>query len=164
MLIFLDEPQGQEETLLAGLQRLPIGNMMRQAAREGNDFYTRGQYGKFRREQIYDPKTDSVRQGKIKRDKDGRPLRRQERLDKRKFPRQDGDGRMPPDLRERIDERMKKAMDAIDAFDPVEAEWREKENRIRNKPDIDPAAAVELIQPIAPLDGDIRPAGMIPGV
>lgn len=56
-------------------------------------------------------------------------------------------------------------------YDPIGAVEKEAQNRKRggnkpyvNGPNVDPAAAVELIQPIAPLDGEIRPAGMIPGV
>ena len=154
MLRFLDQEQ-DDEVLLAGMKRLPIGRMMKQAGREVNDFYTKGQYGDIRRDL----------EGNIIRDSDGQPKRKMIRLDRRRFPKQSGDGKMPADLRERFDKRMKKAMDAIDAFDPAEAQWKEDYNRkLKNKPDVDPAAAVELIQPIAPLDGEIRPAGMIPGV
>ena len=42
MLRFVDQEQ-DDETLLAGMKRLPIGRMMKQAGREANDFYTRGQ-------------------------------------------------------------------------------------------------------------------------
>jgi len=51
MLRFVDleDDQGPNEILLAGIKPLPINRMMRQAGREANDFYTRGESGGFRR-------------------------------------------------------------------------------------------------------------------
>lgn len=48
MLRFLDVEQ-EEETLLAGYKPIPKNRMLRQANREGNDFYTNKGYGPFRR-------------------------------------------------------------------------------------------------------------------
>ena len=158
MLIFLDEPQGQEETLLAGLQPLPTGRMFKQAAREANSFYTKGSYGEFVRK----------RDGTIwKSGPEGRqvPLREKNRQN---AAREDRPKVMPDDLKKRTMDRLKRAQKAIDNWDPVEASAKEDYNRLkggrRGPIPIDPAAAVELIQPIPPLDGEIRPAGMIPGV
>ena len=158
-LVDVDPYPETEEVLLAGMKRLPIGRMMKQAGREVNDFYTRGQYGTVRRDA----------EGNIMRDRDGLPLRREIRTDRRKFPKQDGDGKMPSDLKERFEQRMKKTYDAIDNFDPAEAQWKEDYNKkLKNKPDspIDPLSVPELIQPIAPLDQNqypYEPMGM-PGV
>ena len=50
MLRFVDiEDQIEQEQLLAGLKPLPINRMLKQAGREANDFYTRGESGGFRR-------------------------------------------------------------------------------------------------------------------
>ena len=49
MLKFLDiEPDN--EVLLAGYKPLPTGRMLKQAGRELNDFYTKSQTGRFRRQ------------------------------------------------------------------------------------------------------------------
>ena len=57
---------------------------------------------------------------------------------------------MPKDLKQRTMERLERTQDAINNWDPIEA-IKEDYNRLKGK--MGPADAVELIQPIAPLDG-----------
>ena len=69
---------------------------------------------------------------------------------------------MPKDLKQRTMERLERTQDAINNWDPIEASAQEDYNRLKGK--MGPADAVELIQPIAPLDGEIREAGAFPQV
>ena len=79
---------------------------------------------------------------------------------------------MPEEVKNRTISNIKEVERFVNEdYDPIGAVEKEAQNRKRggnkplvNGPNVDPAAAVELIQPIAPLDGEIRPAGMIPGV
>lgn len=154
MLRFVDleEDQGPDETLLAGIKPLPINRMVRQAGREANNFYTRGGYGGFAR----------GRDGRIiQSGPDGRtvPLREQNRHNSAS-PNQPKV--MPKDLKRRTMERLERTQDTINNWDPIEASAKEDYNRLKGK--MGPADAVELIQPIAPLDDEIRQAGSFPGV
>ena len=151
MLIFLDEPQGQEETLLAGLKPLPRSRMLKQAGREAQSFYTRGSYGEFVRK----------KDGTIwKSGPEGRqvPLREKNRQN---AAREDRPKVMPDDLKKRTMDRLKRAQKAIDNWDPVEASAKEDYNRLkggrRGPVPIDPLSVPELIQPIAPLDQNQYP-------
>ena len=141
---------------VAGLKPLPINRMVRQAGREANQFYTRGEYGSPQRNN----------RGEIYRNSDGTPQRSRVRFTM--DPNnpgvtwggyQKGDGRMPEDMKQRLIERQQKTKEAINNWDPIEASAREDFNRLRggNKPIANPGLlplADELIQtietPIAP--------------
>ena len=141
MLRFVDleDDQTPDDTLLAGIKPLPINRMMRQAGREANDFYTKGSFGAGTR----------GRDGKLHRNSDGSPQRGQLR-----------DGAAPEGLKERTMERLERTQDAINNWDPIEASAKEDFNRLKGR--MGPADAVELIQPIAPLDGEYRESGAFP--
>ena len=154
MLRFVDleDDQGPDETLLAGIKPLPVNRMMRQAGREANSFYTRGGYGGFAK----------GRDGQIiQSGPEGRqvPLREKNRYNSAA---PDQPKVMPKDLKQRTMERLERTQDAINNWDPIEASAKEDYNRLKGK--MGPADAVELIQPIAPLDGEIREAGAFPQV
>ena len=153
MLRFIDleTPPNQEEDLqVAGLRPLPINRMTRQAGREANQFYTKGQYGSPAR----------GRDGQIQRNSDGTPrLNNTRRTNKTDLYTEKGEGRMPPDMKQRLIERQQKTKEVIDNWDPIEASAQEDYNRLKggNKPIVNPGAlplADELIQtietPIAP--------------
>ena len=217
MLKFLDiEPDN--EVLLAGYKPLPKGRMLKQAGRELNDFYTKGQAGKFSRETIpfrgidkivpkatfnrlmqKDPEMADMYKRQVLQ---GKPPNAGDRFNLNEFndritikkrpirlnkaenaasSREDnyirdkgykGNSPTPEDVKKRTLNRLEEVQRFINEdYDPIGAVEKEAQNRKRggnkplvNGPDVDPAAAVELIQPIAPLDGEIRPAGMIPGV
>ena len=111
MLRFIDleTPANQEEDVqVAGLRPLPINRMRRQAGREANQFYTRGDFGPALRD----------RNGNIYRNSDGTPQRGQLR-----------DGQMPADMKERLIKRHQKANEAIENWDPIEASAQEDTNR-----------------------------------
>lgn len=144
MLRFIDI-EAEEETLVAGIKPLPLNRMAKQAGREANSFYTTGAYGGFVR----------GRNGKIIRNSDGTPQRDNIRRGPDRY-RGEGD-QLPPEVKGRVLERFKRNQEAVEAWDPVEASAQEDYNRLRG---VDPSAVIELIQPIAPLDGDIRPAGI----
>ena len=221
MLRFLDVEQ-QEEVLLAGYKPLPKARMIRQAAREANDFYTGKGYGPFRRKDnrnarkiattqrtlqklmATDPDlrrmyVEQIQQGNEPKDGDKFELRRgsfdqndiileYRPVDMNVYntggPKRSKGGlrwrddkdrklnRAPEEVKTRLINNIKEVERFINEdYDPIGAVEKEAQNRKRggnkplvNGPDVDPAAAVELIQPIAPLDGEIRPAGMIPGV
>ena len=141
MLRFLDletPPNQEEDVQVAGLRPLPINRMTRQAGREANQFYTRGEFGRPLRN----------RDGEMFRNSDGTPQKGQLR-----------DGQMPADMKQRLIERQQKTKEVIDNWDPIEASAQEDYNRLRggNKPIVNPGAlplADELIQtietPIAP--------------
>jgi hypothetical protein len=147
---------------VAGLRPLPINRMRKQAGREGNQFYTRGEYGPPQRNN----------RGEVYRNSDGTPQRSRVR---NTFDPQNrgssfgyyekGDGRMPDDMKQRLIERHQKANDAINNWDPIEASAQEDYNRLkggRRGPVMGPLDAIELIQPIAPLDKPMYEA--FPGV
>ena len=221
MLRFLDVEQ-QEEVLLAGYKPLPKARMIRQAAREANDFYTGKGYGPFRRKDnrnarkiattqrtlqklmATDPDlrrmyVEQIQQGNEPKDGDKFELRRgsfdqndiileYRPVDMNVYntggPKRSKGGlrwrddkdrklnRAPEEVKTRLINNIKEVERFINEdYDPIGAVEKEAQNRKRggnkplvNGPDVDSAAAVELIQPIAPLDGEIRPAGMIPGV
>ena len=159
MLRFIDleTPANQEEDVqIAGLRPLPINRMRRQAGREANQFYTRGQYGKPVR----------GRDGQIIRNSDGTPELDKTRSTKDNIYYDKGDGQMPADMKERLIKRHQKANEAIENWDPIEASAQEDTNRLRGGRrgpiPISPLDAMELIQPIAPLDKE--PYTAFPGV
>ena len=141
MLRFIDletPPNQEEDVQVAGLRPLPINRMTRQAGREANQFYTRGEFGRPLRN----------RNGEMFRNSDDTPQRGQLR-----------DGQMPEDMKQRLIQRQQRTKEAIDNWDPIEASAREDYNRLRggNKSIVNPGAlplADELIQtietPIAP--------------
>ena len=141
MLRFIDletPPNREEDVQIAGLKPLPINRMVRQAGREANQFYTRGEFGSPLRN----------RNGEIFRNSDGTPQKGSLRV-----------GPMPDDMKQRLIERQQRTKDAINNWDPIEASAQEDYNRLRggNKPIVNPGAlplADELIQtietPIAP--------------
>lgn len=157
MLRFVDEEgdQGSDETLLAGIKPLPINRMMRQAGRKANDFYTKGQF----------QSTHTNRSGtEIKLDQ-RRPLHNNTMYYER------GEGRASQavtnrdtkqNLADETMERLERAQDAINNWDPIEASAKEDYNRLKGR--MGPADAVELIQPIAPLDDEYKQSGSFPGV
>ena len=124
MLRFVDleDDQGPDETLLAGIKPLPINRMMRQAGRKVN----------------------------------------QDRIDNANFMGGKYSSPMTPALRKEGMERLERTQDAINNWDPIEASAKEDYNRMKGK--MGPADAVELIQPIAPLDGEYKQSGSFPGV
>ena len=142
------ELKEQDYGEIAGLRPLPINRMRRQAGREANQFYTRGEFGPVLRD----------RNGNIYRNSDGTPQRG--RL------RPESDGQMPADMKERLIKRHQKANEAIENWDPIEASAQEDTNRLRGGRrgpiPISPLDAMELIQPIAPLDKE--PYTAFPGV
>ena len=144
MLRFIDI-EAEEETLVAGIKPLPLNRMSKQAGREANSFYTTGSYGGFVR----------GRDGKILRNSDGTPQRKSRRSGPDRY-KGEGD-KLPPEVKGRVLERFRRTQEAVENWDPVEASAQEDYNRLKG---VDPSAVIELIQPIAPLDGDIRPAGM----
>ena len=144
MLRFIDI-EAEEETLVAGIKPLPLNRMSKQAGREANSFYTTGQYGDFVR----------GRDGKIIRRADGTPQRGRGRYGRDRY--LDKGEKLPPEVKGRVLERFRRTQEAVENWDPVEASAQEDYNRLKG---VDPSAVIELIQPIAPLDGDIRPAGM----
>ena len=157
------ELKEQDYGEIAGLKPLPINRMRRQAGREANQFYTRGEYGSVQRN----------RRGEIYRNSDGTPQR--SRVRNTYDPKnpgssfgyyRKGDGRMPPDMRERLIERHRRMNEAIENWDPIEASAQEDYNRLRGGRrgpiPISPLDAIELIQPIAPLDKE--PYTAFPGV
>ena len=151
MLRFIDletPPNQEEDVQVAGLRPLPINRMVRQAGREGNQFYTRGEYGRPLRN----------RNGEILRNSDGTPQRGTLR-----------DGQMPEDMRQRLIERQQRTKENIDNWDPIEASAREDYNRLRggNQPIVNPGVlplADELIQtietPIAPATSQMDRMGI----
>ena len=122
-----EEPMARE-LLIAGLRPLPINRMLRQAGREANQFYTRGDYGSPLRQ----------RDKSIWRYSDGTPHKGQLRS-----------GPMPDDMKERTRYRLEKAQDAINNWDPIEASAAEDYNRMRGQNRRgDPSAAFDLIHTI----------------
>ena len=158
MLRFIDletPPNREEDVQIAGLKPLPINRMVRQAGREVNRYTTTGDYGQ--------PIRDKNDQ--IIRNPDGTPRyydKSRIRRDEVTYDRKRDDifnGRIPPDMKQRLLERQQRATDAINTWDPIEASAQEDYNRLRggNKPIVNPGAlplADELIQtietPIAP--------------
>ena len=154
MLRFVDL-ESEEELLLAGIKPLPINRMMRQAGRKANDFYTKGQF----------KSTHTNRNGTKIELEQRRPLNSNTMYYER------GEGRAnqavtnrdtKQNLADETMERLERTQDAINNWDPIEASAKEDYNRLKGK--MGPADAVELIQPIAPLDGEIKQAGSFPGV
>lgn len=119
-----EEPMA-EELLIAGLKPLPINRMLRQAGREANQFYTRGDYGSPLRQ----------RDKSIWRYSDGTPHKGQLRS-----------GPMSDDMKERTMSRLEKAQDAINSWDPIEASAAEDYNRMKGRRD--PSAALDLIHTV----------------
>ena len=158
MLRFIDletPPNREEDVQIAGIKPLPINRMRRQAGREVNRYTTTGQYGPPMR----------GRDDQIIRTPDGTPRYYEKRRVQRGeqfYDRKRDDifnGRIPPDMKQRLLERQQRATDAINNWDPIEASAQEDYNRLRggNKPIVNPGAlplADELIQtietPIAP--------------
>jgi len=150
-----DEADLQETYELAGLKPLPINRMRTQAGREVNRYTTTGQFGQPMR----------GRDNQIIRDPDGTPRffdKRRVQRGEQFYDRKRDDifnGRIPPEMKQRLLERQQRVTDAIDNWDPIEASAREDYNRLRggNVPIVNPGAlplADELIQtietPIAP--------------
>jgi len=216
MLRFLDVEQ-EEETLLAGYRPIRKDRMLKQAAREANDFYTNKGYGPFRRKDNRNARriattqrtlqklmaTDSdlrrmyveqIQQGNDPKEGDkfrlrrgsfdqndiilehrpvemnsynrGKPERVKGGLRFREDRREDPKQLLPDDVKKRTLSKIQEVERFINEdYDPIGAVEKEAQNRKRggNIP-IDPASGAELIQPISPLDSEIRPAGMFPGV
>ena len=59
-------------------------------------------------------------------------------------------------------QRQQQTRETIDNWDPIEASAQEDYNRLKGR--MGPADAVELIQPVAPLDGEYKEAGAFPQV
>ena len=117
-----------EELLIAGLRPLPINRMLKQAGREANQYYTRGDFGSPQRK----------RDGNMYRYSDGTPQRSKLRS-----------GQMPADIKERTISRLEKAQDVINNWDPIEASAAEDYNRMRGKGRYgDPSAVYEIIHTI----------------
>ena len=158
MLRFIDletPPNREEDVQIAGLKPLPINRMVRQAGREVNRYTTTGDYG-----QPIGDKNDQ-----IIRNPDGTPRyydKSRIRRDEMTYDRKRDDifnGRIPPDMKQRLIERQQRTKEVINNWDPIEASAQEDYNRLRggNKPIVNPGAlplADELIQtietPIAP--------------
>ena len=156
MLRFVDleDDQGPDETLLAGIKPLPINRMVRQAGRKANEFYTKGRYTETNvpHPTRKDYQLNLRRAGETSLSEKGEGRASQTRID-----RETGQN-----LADETMERLERTQDAINNWDPIEASAKEDYNRLKGK--MGPADAVELIQPIAPLDGEIRPAGSFPQV
>ena len=154
MLRFVDleDDQGPDETLLAGIKPLPINRMVRQAGRKANEFYTKGRYTETNvpHPTRKDYQLNLYRAGETSSSEKGEGRASQTRID-----RETGQN-----LADETMERLERTQDAINNWDPIEASAKEDYNRLKGK--MGPADAVELIQPIAPLDDEIRPAGSFP--
>lgn len=153
MLRFVDQ-QSEEELLLAGIKPLPINRMMRQAGRKANEFYTKGRYTETNvpHPTRKDYQLNHFRAGETSRAEKGEGRASQTRIN-----RETGQN-----LADETMERLERTQDAINNWDPIEASAKEDYNRLKGK--MGPADAVELIQPIAPLDGEIKEAGTFPQV
>lgn len=194
MLRFVDleDDQGPDETLLAGIKPLPINRMIQQAGRLKN----RSPSGRSAGPMMFSRK-DRTR---LNLDKDEvETLRRSDPQFAASYERQIIEGKDPKMTdkyslhkganggvtgsqfspykaggeiqRERMDreqlnqltiQRQQQTRETIDNWDPIEASAQEDYNRMKGK--MGPADAVELIQPIAPLDGEYKQSGSFPGV
>lgn len=139
---------------LAGIKPLPINRMLRQAGRKANQFYTRGDYVETNVPNAHrkDGTLHLFRAGTTSHAGKGEGRASQTQIDRA----------TGQNLADETMERLERAQDAINSWDPIEASAQEDYNRLKGK--MGPADAVELIQPIAPLDGEIREAGTFPQV
>ncbi len=153
MLRFVDQ-ESEEELLLAGIKPLPINRMMRQAGRKANEFYTKGRYTETNipHPTRKDYQLNLRRAGETSLSEKGEGRASQTRIN-----RETGQN-----LADETMERLERTQDAINNWDPIEASAKEDYNRLKGK--MGPADAVELIQPIAPLDGEYRETGAFPEV
>ena len=194
MLRFVDleDDQGPDETLLAGIKPLPINRMIRQAGRLKNQSpdgrnagpmmfsrkdrtrltLTKDEVETLRRS---DPQFAASYERQVIEGKDPK-LTDKYSLHKganggvtgSQFPPYTAGGEIQ---RERMDreqlnqltiQRQQQTRETIDNWDPIEASAQEDYNRLKGR--MGPADAVELIQPVAPLDGEYKEAGAFPQV
>ena len=156
------ELKEQDYGEIAGLRPLPINRMVRQAGREVNRYTTTGSYGPPMRGR--DDKILRNPDGSVRYYEKSRVQRNEYGYDRKS----DGvfNGKIPPDMKERLIERHRRVNEAIENWDPIEASAQEDYNRLRGGRrgpiPISPLDAMELIQPIAPLDKE--PYTAFPGV
>ena len=112
-----------QEILIAGLKPLPINRMLRQAGRKANDFYTKGRYTETNvpHPTRRDYQLELFRAGKTSLSEKGEGRASQTRIN-----RETGQN-----LADETLERLIRAQDAINAWDPIEASAIEDMNRLR---------------------------------
>ena len=144
MLRFIDletPPNRKEDVQIAGLKPLPINRMVKQAGREVNRYTTTGKFGK--------PFRD--RNNQIMRNPDGTPQLNQTRPTNDWDYYEKGDGRIPPDMKQRLIERQQRTKEVINNWDPIEASAKEDYNRLkggRRGPLPTPSSGLEMIETI----------------
>ena len=128
-----------QEILLAGIKPLPINRMMRQAGRKANDFYTKGRYIETN---VPHPTREGYqlelrRPGEMSLSEKGEGRASQTRIN-----RETGQN-----LADETLERLIRAQDVINNWDPIEASAIEDMNRLRGgrRGPVLPAAADFLI-------------------
>ena len=127
-----------EELLIAGIKPLPINRMLQQAGRKANQFYTKNRYTETNvPHPVYeDYKLEHFRPGTNVRDEKGMGRASQAQVDRKSR----------QNLADETMERLERAQEVINNWDPIEASAREDFNRLRGRRD--PSAALDLIHTV----------------